>query len=309
MNKTTTKIVACIAVVVIAGALILIPSLNKSKPRPLESADATPSETNSNTIGIANDKVTTPAEDTNHPSTSGENNTDTTMTTIYKDSYKTVVLFNQDQIEALTGQVLDAASIKVVQEMLQQEDTWTAQNFSASEANLIANAASQESNKLQSILTQITQYKVTDLKLVIVHNEHHSSAHFAADNREMSNQNNSIKGTNTEELTTSIANFLEFELEVDYAQGQYEVDYKNYHGMIQAEIEDERSKTTTKIQGATALKQLEKVLIKLEIEKDTPKQDAISRTLTAFQLADNYKEFELKIHFPDGDKLTFKSNK
>lgn len=297
MNKTTTKIVACIAVVVIAGALILIPSLNKSKPRPLESADAAPSETNSNTIGIANEKVTTPA------------NTGTTMTTIYKDSYKTVVLFNQDQIKALTGQVLDAASIKAVQDMLQQEDTWTAQNFSASEANLIANAASQESNKLQSILTQIAQNKVTDLKLVIVHNEHHSSAHFAADNREMSNQNNSIKGTSTEELTTSIVNFLKFELEVDYAQGQYEVDYKNHHGMIQAEIEDERSKTTTKIQGATALKQLEKVLTKLEIEKDTPRQDAISRTLTAFQLADNYKEFELKIHFPDGDKLTFKSNK
>ncbi|GAA0389152.1 YusW family protein [Paenibacillus motobuensis] len=309
MNKTTTKVVAGIAVVAMAGALILIPSLNKSKPRPLESADAAPSETNSNTIGIANEKVTTPAKGTNHPSASGENNIDSTMTIIYKDSYKTVVLFNQDQIEALTGQVLDAASIKVVQDMLQQEDTWTAQNFSTSEANLIANAASQESNKLQSILTKITQNKVADLKLVIVHNEHHSSANFGADHREQANQNGTDLGTNTEELTTSITNFLEFELEVDYAQGQYEVDYKNYHGMIQAEIEDERSKTNTNIQGATALKQLEKVLPKLEIEKDTPKQDAISRTLTAFQLADNYKEFELKIHFPDGDQLTFKSNK
>jgi len=311
MNKTTTKVVAGIAVIAIAGALILIPNLSNSMPSPLESPNAAPSETDSNATGIANQKssATTLAEDTVLPLASEENTNGITMTTIYKDSYKTIVLFNQAQIKALTGQSLEAASIKGVQDKLQQEDTWTVQNFSSTEAKLIADAANEESHKLQSILTKISQNNVSDLKLVIVHNEHHSSAHFGTDNREMSNQNSSTRGSNTEELTTSITNFLEFELEVDYSKGQYEVDYKNYYGMIQAEIEDERNQNSTKIQEAAALKQLEKILPELDIEKDTSKQDAISRTLTAFKLADNFKEFDLEIRFPDGDKLTFKSNK
>ncbi|WMT42164.1 hypothetical protein RE628_07030 [Paenibacillus sp. D2_2] len=192
MNKTTTKVVAGIAVVAIAGALILIPNLNNSKPSPLESTNAAPSETNSNATRNANEKntATTPAEDTVLPSVSEENttdntdNTDTAMTTIYKDSYKTVVLFNQAQIEALTGNSLDADSIKDIQDKLEQEDTWTAKNFPSSEAKLIADAANEESHKLQSILMKITQNNVSDLKLIIVHNKHHSSAHFGSDNRE-----------------------------------------------------------------------------------------------------------------------------
>ncbi|WP_120462867.1 YusW family protein [Paenibacillus aceti] len=106
-----------------------------------------------------------------------------------------------------------------------------------------------------------------------------------------------------------MSNFLEFELEVDYAQGQYEVDFSNHHGRIQAEIEDERGQTNSKLQGTAALKQLEAILPKLEVEKTTAKKDAIARTMSAFKLADNYREFELEIRFPDGDKITFKSNK
>ncbi len=307
MNRKTTKIVARSAIVAIVGALILIPSL---KSNPLESVKASaPSETDSIATGNTHEK------DAVKPSASKDNatDTDTTMTTIYKDNYKTVVLFNQAQIEALTGQSLDSAQIKDVLAELQKEATWTAQSFSASEAKLIADAAKEKSEKLPSILTKVAQNKVSDLKLIIVHNKHHSDANFGASHREQTNQNGSKdnvnKETTVEKQTTSIDNFLEFELEVEYAKGQYEVDFNSNYGKIKAEIEDERSNTSKKMQGAAALEQLEKILPKLDITNDTSKKEAISRTLEAFQLADNYKEFELEIRLPDGGQLAFKSIK
>src|SRR5699024_5077529 len=96
--------------------------------------------------------------------------------------------------------------------------------------------------------------------------------------------------------------YKEFELEVEYANHkEYEAEIKQDNGKVEAELEDELNNVD--IEGQEAFDKIYPNMKKLDIEKDTKKSEVISQTLKAFDLKDDYEEFEVEITFNDGSKL------
>lgn len=114
--------------------------------------------------------------------------------------------------------------------------------------------------------------------------------------------------TKEENSTSDSFNFTDFELEVDYAENkEYEAEYELNNGSIEAEIEDDLN--NVKLKDEEAFNKLKPMLEELNIEQDTPKEDAINEALTVFELPDDYIKFDLEITFENGTKIEFKDEK
>jgi len=106
----------------------------------------------------------------------------TAFSIVYQDNYRTVYQMNKLQLSALSGYVIDNASIQNIIQSFQQEDTWLAQQFSNDDATLIANAAMNEAKSIQHTLEKILQNQATDLQLVVYHSQYRQTAHFGTNN-------------------------------------------------------------------------------------------------------------------------------
>ena|SRR5699024_610501 len=96
--------------------------------------------------------------------------------------------------------------------------------------------------------------------------------------------------------------YKEFDLEVEYANHkEYEAEIEQDHGKIESSLEDELNNVD--VEGQEAFDKIYPNVKELDIEKDTEKSEVISQILKAFDLKDNYKEFEVEITFNDGSKL------
>ncbi len=102
--------------------------------------------------------------------------------------------------------------------------------------------------------------------------------------------------------------FIDFELEVEYADNkEYEADYELENNQIEAKIEDDLNEV--KLKDNEALEKLEPILKDLQVKQDTSKQDAINEVINAFNLPEDYHEFELKITFDDQTEVEFEDKK
>lgn len=103
--------------------------------------------------------------------------------------------------------------------------------------------------------------------------------------------------------------FQEFQLEVDYADDiEYQAEIeKESTGLIEAELEDETN--NIKLKGLQAFDEIYPLVEKLDITKDSTEEEVVNQVVTAFDLAEDYTEIEVKIVLNDGTKIKHKLNK
>lgn len=240
----------------------------------------------------------------------------TSSSVLYENNYKTVLTFDQQQLFDLTGVKLSTSTVNDMISKLKQESTWTAQGYPSSDASLITKAAQNESKKLQSMLKKIAYKDVLQLKLVLVHNPNYTSAHFGTasvhesgqqQNNSSDQQESSQSGSSSQnQAAVSSTRFMEFELEVEYDHGTYEVEYQRKGNKLEAKVKDERHDQDTKIKGSEAIKQVEAKLNQLSFDVNSTKQQVAEQVLAAFKLDNRYEEFELEVKFNNGIEKEYK---
>lgn len=71
-------------------------------------------------------------------------------------------------------------------------------------------------------------------------------------------------------------------------------------------IEDKLNKH--EVHGDEAMKELTPILEKLTFTKDSSEEEVIQEVTKAFNLKDDYQEFDLEVVFEDGTKKEYKVN-
>ncbi|MDY0394417.1 YusW family protein [Virgibacillus halophilus] len=100
--------------------------------------------------------------------------------------------------------------------------------------------------------------------------------------------------------------FKEIEVEISYGKNkEYEAEIEHHdNGNIEAEVEDEIHNEDIS-DDVKAFNSVYPKAKKLNIDKNTKKQDAIDQVLKAFDLQSDYEKFEVEFTFDDGTKLSF----
>lgn len=99
--------------------------------------------------------------------------------------------------------------------------------------------------------------------------------------------------------------FTSFDLDIDYADNkEFDVDYENETDGMEAELKD-TVKANEHLQGDAAFNRLKPIFESFAFDKNTPDDEVISQVLKAFDLDDNFIEFELEIDFADGTKKEY----
>lgn len=103
--------------------------------------------------------------------------------------------------------------------------------------------------------------------------------------------------------------FAKFDLEVEYENDiSFSAEYTNDGNQVTAEIEDENTKTELK--GDQANEEFMRAFELLSFDENTNDEEVRGQVLEAFNLDENFKEFELEIKFDSGEakKYNFKNN-
>ncbi|MFD6441804.1 YusW family protein [Peribacillus sp. NPDC060186] len=119
-------------------------------------------------------------------------------------------------------------------------------------------------------------------------------------------ETNSETGTdNNEKLPFT---FKDFQLEVDYAgnDNEYEAEYDAMGAQTEASIDDQLNKH--EVHGDEAMEELTPILEKLTFTKDSSDDEVIQDVTKAFNLKDDYEEFDLEVTYDDGTKKEYKVN-
>lgn len=115
------------------------------------------------------------------------------------------------------------------------------------------------------------------------------------------------EGTETNEDTESAwyedLNFAEFELEAEYDNEEYDVQYDYNNGQPQAEIEDTRDGAQVQLEGEEALAELEPILSQLDIDAQSTEDELIQASIDAFMLDETYNELEVEVEFFNDDEV------
>lgn len=107
--------------------------------------------------------------------------------------------------------------------------------------------------------------------------------------------------TNTEQ---ELFPFTSFDLDVKYdGNREFDVDYENDREGMEAELKDEIN--NEHLRGDEAFERIRPIFESFTFTKDTPMEEVISEVLQAFNLEDNYIEFDLDIDFSDGTERDY----
>lgn len=118
----------------------------------------------------------------------------------------------------------------------------------------------------------------------------------APQEQEGSTSTNTVSDNNSEESPFA---FTHFDLDVEYAGNKsYDVDYENESTGAEAKIEDDFNNNI--IQGNDAIDQLMPIFENFTFDASTPDDQIIEEVLSAFNLSNDYQEFELEVRFADG---------
>ncbi|MFU2015866.1 YusW family protein [Peribacillus butanolivorans] len=100
--------------------------------------------------------------------------------------------------------------------------------------------------------------------------------------------------------------FKDFQLEVDYAgnDNEYEAEYDAMGDQIEASIDDQLNKH--EVHSDEAMEELTPILEKLTFTKDSSDDEVIQDVTKAFNLKDDYEEFDLEVTYDDGTKKEYK---
>lgn len=120
---------------------------------------------------------------------------------------------------------------------------------------------------------------------------------------ENENQAQTETGTEDENLPFT---FKAFKLEVDYKgnDNDYEAEYDAMGAQTEASIEDESNKH--EVRSDEAMEELTPILEKLTFTQDSTDDEVIQEVSKAFDLKDDYQEFELEVTFNDGKTKVYK---
>ncbi len=118
--------------------------------------------------------------------------------------------------------------------------------------------------------------------------------------------NQSSKDTNQNGMQNGREiHFTSFDLDIDYADNkEFDVDYENDTDGMEAELKD-TVKGNEHLQGDDAFNRIRPVFESFTFDKNSPDDEVISQVLKAFDLDDNFIEFELEIDFEDGTKKEY----
>lgn len=118
--------------------------------------------------------------------------------------------------------------------------------------------------------------------------------------------NNSNSETNDDEKEEKMKDIgmTEFELEVEYADGEYEAEIeKSSSGAYEAELEDELDNNNLK--GDEAFNHIYDLVKNVDINPDSNENEVYEEFLNAFDLEDDYDEIEVEITFDDGSEVEY----
>lgn len=112
--------------------------------------------------------------------------------------------------------------------------------------------------------------------------------------------------TQTEVATDAPFKFSSFSLDVDYGVNKkVEADYDNESTGVEASYENNLEKNE-KLNGDDAYKKLEPIFKSFTFDATTANDAVIAEVLKAFELQEDYKEFELEVRFADGAEKEYK---
>ncbi|MEJ9230183.1 YusW family protein [Peribacillus butanolivorans] len=100
--------------------------------------------------------------------------------------------------------------------------------------------------------------------------------------------------------------FKDFQLEVDYAgnDNEYEAEYDAMGVQTEASIDDQLNKH--EVYSDEAMEELRPILEKLTFTKDSSDDEVIQDVTKAFNLKDDYEEFDLEVTYDDGTNKEYK---
>ncbi|MFD2044682.1 YusW family protein [Ornithinibacillus salinisoli] len=98
-----------------------------------------------------------------------------------------------------------------------------------------------------------------------------------------------------------------YDFDVLYEESEFEGEIENDEGLIEAEFYNPFSDITAR--GSDAFEAIFPVLQELELNPDMDDEEAITESLAAFDLPDNYLKAQLEVVFSDGTEKTYEIKK
>ncbi|WP_280769553.1 YusW family protein [Salipaludibacillus daqingensis] len=92
-------------------------------------------------------------------------------------------------------------------------------------------------------------------------------------------------------------NFETLDLNAEYEDGEYEVEYDYNDGEPEAEIEDTRGDKQEIKEGDEALDELEEMLPEIELTNESSDEEITAEVVNAFELDEVYEELKVRIKF------------
>ena len=123
-----------------------------------------------------------------------------------------------------------------------------------------------------------------------------------ATNNDMATGNNAVTNANND------FDFTEFSLDVDYsATKEFEVEYENDQSGVEASYKDDIN--NERLYGNDAYGKIESMFKSFKFDKNTSDDEVISEVLKAFNLPEDYQQFELEVRFADGTEKEYYKTK
>lgn len=123
-------------------------------------------------------------------------------------------------------------------------------------------------------------------------------------NSETNDENEKTLNDDEKEEKMKDIGMTEFELEVEYADGEYEAEIeKSSSGAYEAELEDELDNNNLK--GDEAFNHIYDLVKNVDINPDSNENEVYEEFLNAFDLEDDYDEIEVEITFDDGSEVEY----
>lgn len=130
----------------------------------------------------------------------------------------------------------------------------------------------------------------------------------APENAPTEQENNNGSTTNSTTPKDAPFSFTKFSLDVDYEGNKsFDVDYDNEPKEVEASYEDERNNEN--IHGNDAYTKLEPIFKAFTFDIDTPDDEVLAEVKEAFNVGEDYRDFELEVRFADGTTKEYREIK
>ncbi|TLG71814.1 YusW family protein [Culicoidibacter larvae] len=207
---------------------------------------------------------------------------------------KQIVLVSREDIEQVTGMSISIENAGSIASKFQDSGMWVKLGFTEDESERIAARAQQSSEQLRGILKSLTHNNHLQLKIILLPDGHVNLG-----------KGNSYADYNGNGASTDgYAGINQLEIEVEYINGDYQLEYKNNGYGIDGEIEDER--TGSKLKGSSAVAEIEAQLDLISLSPDMSSEAIFAELDKAFPVASGWQKYEVEIHFSDGTVFEYR---